>query len=74
MKRFTALLLAFLLTFGLFGCSQGENKPGPAVENDAVTQQADEGNLECSEENPSEEMQPKKLRKHLLQKSPANSC
>jgi len=38
MKRFTALLLAFLLVFGLFGCSQNEDKTGPAVQNDAVTE------------------------------------
>ena len=42
MKRFTALLLVFILTFCLFGCSQEENNPGPAVQNDVTSEPAKE--------------------------------
>lgn len=42
MKRFIALLLVFLLAFGLFGCSQQEDKTGPAVQNDVTTEPSKE--------------------------------
>ena len=42
MKRIAALLFVCILTFCLFGCSQGESAPGPEIQNDAVTEQASE--------------------------------
>ena len=54
MKRLIALLLALLLTFGLFGCSQDEKKTGPAVENDVVTKQPKEENQAEMEQASSE--------------------
>ena len=54
MKRFIALLLAFVLAFGLFGCSQEENNPGPAVQNDVTSEPAKEAD-QTTEGMPSSE-------------------
>lgn len=42
MKRYIGLLLALVLSMGLFGCSNEETTPGPAVENDTATQQTEQ--------------------------------